>query len=119
MGSYRTSKRWTSRIFSPASAALAMFGTGSLLVAVQAALARPPATAARRRCWPPRWCSRPCTSSSTRCWCRPCSASSAASRFVQWLELISVFRWVGMAYAGSASVATLLFVTCANRAPAC
>jgi signal transduction histidine kinase len=40
VGSWRTSKRWTSRIASPAMAALAMFGAGSLLQAGIHALQR-------------------------------------------------------------------------------
>ncbi|HSW08966.1 sensor histidine kinase, partial [Aquabacterium sp.] len=40
VGSWRSSKRWTSRIASPAMAALAMFGAGSLLQAVLQALQR-------------------------------------------------------------------------------
>jgi hypothetical protein len=31
--------------------------------------------------------------------------------FFQLVDLFSVFRWVGMAYAGSAVVATLLYIT--------
>jgi signal transduction histidine kinase len=38
VGSWRTSKRWTSRIASPAMAAVAMYSAGSVLHALQAAL---------------------------------------------------------------------------------
>ena len=110
MGSYRSSKRWTSRIASPAIAALAMFCTGSLLHAVLARL-------------------------DAAGWSGPAPLLGAAmvfavlyflvgallmggsvrlkrnEAFFQLLDLISVFRWVGMAYAGSASIAALLYIT--------
>src|ERR1700739_3032129 len=38
LGAYRSSKRWSSRIVSPAMAALAMFASGSLLQALRSAL---------------------------------------------------------------------------------
>ncbi|MDT7833824.1 putative bifunctional diguanylate cyclase/phosphodiesterase [Aquabacterium sp. OR-4] len=107
VGSWRTSRRWTSRILSPAAGMLAMSASGTLL---QLALAR----------WP-----------------RPGAAALvllmlgvAAAYFVlgtqlvaavprlkrgepmlQWRSHLAAFRWVGVAYAGSAAVSALLLLT--------
>ncbi len=108
MGSYRTSKRWTSRLFSPASAALAMLAAGSLL----------------------HWALQQMASlgqSSVAVLLALALLFSAAyflvnamlvsgllqlkrgESFFQPAGLLSVYRWVGMAYGGSASLAALLF----------
>jgi diguanylate cyclase (GGDEF)-like protein/PAS domain S-box-containing protein len=109
VGSYRTSRRWTSRIASPAMAALAMFVTGSLLHAGQSALA-----------------SRGLDNAGLMV---VASVAFALAYFVvntllvttvprlkrnervQLSDLFGVFGWVGVAYAGSAAVAVLLYLT--------
>ena len=104
VGSYRTSKRWTSRIATPAMAALAMFTTGSLLHQVLGALAHSAGglilatmvfslgyfvintllvTAVARL----KRNERPFSS-----------------------DLFGMFGWVGIAFAGSAAVAALLYL---------
>ena len=109
VGSCRTSRRWTSRLFSPASAVLAMWVAGLLMQAALTALA-----------------ARGLTGAAVLL-----AAAMAASAlyflinavlvagvlqlkrgepFLQPAALFSVFRWVGLAYAGSASLATLLFL---------
>ena len=110
VGSYRSSKRWTSRLFTPACAALAMLSIGTLMQLVLAAMA-----------------ARGFGGAAVLL-----GASMAASAlyfvvnatlmtgvlqlkrgepFFQPMALFGVFRWVGLAYAGSASMATLLFLT--------
>ena len=109
VGSCRTSKRWTSRIASPAMAAVAMFCTGSLLQAVLDKL-------------------------STYQLMNDGMLLVAAMLFaityfvlntllitmvphlkrnsrLQLRDLLGSFGWVGIAYAGSASVAALLYLT--------
>jgi len=109
IGSCRTSKRWTSRIASPAMAAVAMFSAGSVLHALLGLL-------------------------------RSLDVVNAAVLLVTsmlfavayfmlntlmvtlvmrlkrneplvWREFLTSFGWVGIAYAGSASVAALLYLT--------
>ncbi len=110
MGSYRTSRRWTSRIVSPAIAAVAMLGTGSLL---DAALARIETSG---------WTDAATLLGATMVFAASYFLVSAqmingvprlkrGEPFFALRDLVSVFRWVGMAYAGSASIATLLFIT--------
>jgi diguanylate cyclase (GGDEF)-like protein/PAS domain S-box-containing protein len=109
MGSYRSSRRWTSRLGSPASAALAMWSTGTLQ---QAALG-----------W---WGGAGDAGAAVLLACTLVCAVlyffvnavltagllhlKRGEAFFQPLGLVSVFRWVGLAYAGSAAVATLLHV---------
>jgi diguanylate cyclase (GGDEF)-like protein/PAS domain S-box-containing protein len=108
VGSWRTSKRWTSRIASPAIAGLAMTLVGSAFEAlVGGAQQRPLANAG---------------------WLITGSMLLALSYFVvntmliaavprlkrgeypTWADLIGVFGWVGVAYSGSAVVAALLYL---------
>ena len=109
MGSFRTSKRWTSRIVSPAIAALSMLGAGSLLTWVVEHLSnfvRDDAAAL--------------LASSmgfaalyfvlTALGVAGVSRLKRDEPFFQWRGLFSVFRWVGFAYAGSAALATLLYL---------
>ena len=110
LGSYRTSKRWTSRLFSPASATLAMLGAGGLLQASLAWLA-------------PRGFDGAATLlaatlvfSALYFWINASLVSGVLQlkrreAFFQPTALLSVFRWVGLAYGGSASLAALLFLT--------
>ena len=110
IGSYRTSKRWTSRIFSPAAGAVTMGSTGWTVDAVLQALHRLGWTGAA-----------PLLASAmlfaALYFLVSAHLTSGVMRlkrsepFFQGLAIVSVFRWVGMAYAGSASVAALLFLT--------
>jgi len=116
VGSWRTSKRWTSRIASPAMAIVSMFVAGSLLDAALDAL-------------------------QARGWYNDGLLMLAAMLFslayfvlntvlatlvihlkrnqpLVLRELMSNFGWVALAYAGSASVAALLYLTVAQSGPA-
>ncbi len=110
VGSLRTSKRWTSRLFSPASAALAMVVAGLALQALlDAASAQGFSGVATLM-------------AATMAVSLLYFAINVAlvtgvlqlkrgEAFLQPRALFGGYRWVGLAYAGSASVATLLFVT--------
>ena len=109
IGALRTTKRWSSRIASPAMAALAMAVAGSLLQALRDAMAR-------------------------HGWSNPGLLVVAAMAFalvyfafntllisalprlkrngsLQIRGLLGEFGWVGIAFAGSAAVAALLYLT--------
>ncbi len=105
VGSWRTSKRWTSRIVSPAMAALAMYLAGTLFTA---GLHRMPdnggllilATMAFGMVF----------------FLLNTLLVTAVPRLkrnerMQLSDLVSVFGWIGLAYAGSAAVAVLLYLT--------
>ncbi len=109
VGSWRTSKRWTSRIASPTMAALAMFAAGSALQAALAALK-----------------ARGLLDEGVLLVASMLFAIAyfaMNSVFVTMVihlkrderlrlrEFWSSFGWVGIVYAGCASVATLLFLT--------
>jgi diguanylate cyclase (GGDEF)-like protein/PAS domain S-box-containing protein len=108
VGTVRTSKRWTSRLASPALAAIAMFAVGGLFDAARAALERagPLSTAGLLA-----------LGIGTGMLYFPVNAAllsgvlrlKRGERFFQLADVISAFRWLGMAYAGSAAVAVLLF----------
>ena len=115
VGSWRTSKRWTSRIASPAMAIVSMFIAGTLLDSALTLL-------------------------RTRGWYSDGLLMTAAMVFsivyfvlntvlatlvihlkrnqpLVLREMLSNFAWVAIAYAGSASVAGLLFLTVAQSGP--
>ena len=105
VGSWRTSKRWTSRIVSPALAALAMYLAGTLFtvglnhMADNASLLIL-ATMAFGMCF----------------FLLNTLLVTAVPRLkrnerLQLSDLVSVFGWIGLAYAGSAAVAVLLFMS--------
>jgi diguanylate cyclase (GGDEF)-like protein len=106
----RSSKRLTSRIFSPANSALAMAVAG---LALHGVLARfeaggtvnaAPLTAATMAFAAIYFAiSIPCVAGVMRL--------KRGEPFWQWRRTLSDFRWVAMAYAGSACVASLLYVT--------
>jgi diguanylate cyclase (GGDEF)-like protein/PAS domain S-box-containing protein len=105
VGSWRTSKRWSSRIVSPAMAALAMFPAASLLALV---LPRSSANAAVLLVATMNF--------ALVYFLLNTLLVSAVPRLkrnerLQWSDLFGVFGWVGITYAGSAAVATLLFLT--------
>ncbi|MBI5716937.1 MAG: bifunctional diguanylate cyclase/phosphodiesterase [Burkholderiales bacterium] len=111
-GSWRTTRRWSSRIASPALAAIAMLGAGS---ALHGALAVVQAVHAPGQ-------------AQNAGWVIAATLVMALAYFVaisvllgilprlkrrEWLrgaDLVGVFGWVGMAYAGSAVVASLVFL---------
>ncbi len=105
MGSWRTSKRWTSRIASPTLAALAMFLAGSLfslvfhLVADNAGLLILATILF-----------------AVAFFVINTLLVTSVLRFkrserLQLSDLFSLFGWIGIAYAGSAAVAVLLYLT--------
>ena len=104
VGSWRTSKRWSSRIASPAMAALAMLSAGSVL---QVALERLGDSAGG-------------VISATMLFSLAYFAIntlliSAVARFKRnerlgVADLLGMFGWVGIAFAGSAAVAALLYL---------
>jgi diguanylate cyclase (GGDEF)-like protein/PAS domain S-box-containing protein len=105
----RTSRRWTSRLVSPAIALIAMLAAGGLL---QALLQQ----------WPPAgWGGAAALLLANMGFAALYFLLNALGvagvqrlkrneAFFQLFDLFSVFRWVGLAYAGSAAVATLLFL---------
>jgi diguanylate cyclase (GGDEF)-like protein/PAS domain S-box-containing protein len=110
VGSWRSSRRWTSRLFSPASATLAMALAGVLLQAGMAALdARGVGGAAVLL-------GATMLASAVYFFVNALNVAGVmhlkrGEPYFQPAGLFSDFRWVGLAYAGSASVATLLFFT--------
>jgi diguanylate cyclase (GGDEF)-like protein/PAS domain S-box-containing protein len=105
----RSSRRWTSRIISPAMVALAMYGTGTLLHAGLAALAA-------RRLEDAGLLVMAAVGSALGYWLVSTLLVTAVPRLkrnerLQWSDLFGVFGWVGVTYAGSATVAVLLYLT--------
>ena len=109
-GSWRTSRRWTSRIASPAIAVLAMASTGALLHAVLDALQRAGHDGAAATL-------AAALGFSVLYFAVNSVLMSAVLRLkrneplLQWLAPLADLRWVGLACAGSAAVAALLYVT--------
>ena len=108
VGSYRTSKRWTSRIASPAIAALAMFGSGSLLHALQRGLDALElgyggllVVASIAFAFVYFVCNTLLVTAVPRL---------KRNEALQWRDLVGVFGWLGIVYAGSAAVAALLYL---------
>ena len=105
VGSWRTSKRWTSRIASPAMAALAMFLAGSLFnlffgtVAGNAGLL----IVATMLFGIAFFVFNTLLVTTV--------PRLKRNERLQWSDLFSVFGWIGIAYAGSAAVAVLLYLT--------
>jgi diguanylate cyclase (GGDEF)-like protein/PAS domain S-box-containing protein len=104
VGSYRTSKRWTSRIASPAMAALAMYAAGSVL---QLALQQMPGSAGGLIVATMLF--------SLAYFVMNTLLVTAVGRFkrnegLMAADLFGMFGWVGIAFAGSAAVAALLFL---------
>ena len=109
IGAYRTSKRWTSRLVTPAITAVSLAATGSLL---QPALQRLAGGAE-----PDAATVLAATLAFAALYFVVNGLLLAGVQhlkrnepFFQWLNMFSLFRWVGLSYAGSASVAALLFV---------
>ena len=109
VGSWRTSKRWTSRLFSPATAAIAMFAAGSLLNATMGSLAT-------RGLGDAGYLVVATMAVSLAYFVINALMVTAVLRLkrgerLQLSDLFGVFGWVGIAYAGSAAVAVLLYLT--------
>ena len=109
IGSWRTSKRWTSRIASPAMACVAMFSTGSLLQAGIAA-------ARTHGLYSPGLLLVATMLCAVLYFVFNTLLVTAVPHLkrCQWpvpRELFGNFGWIGITYAGSASIACLLFLT--------
>lgn len=109
IGSWRTSKRWSSRLVSPAMACVAMFGTGSLLHAGIAA-------ARTQGLYSPGLLLVATMLSAVLYFVLNTLLITAVPHLKrnQWpalREMFGNFGWIGITFAGSASVACLLFLT--------
>ena len=109
VGSSRTSNRWTSRIASPAMAAMAMFGAGSMLQALLDAMQRTGFTNEGLVVVA-------VIAFSLVYFLLNTLLISAVPRLkrsepFQPADLVGIFGWVGIAFAGSAAIAALLFLT--------
>ena len=109
IGSWRTSKRWTSRIASPAMACVAMFSVGTLLQATVGA--------ARTLGW---YSAGLLLAATMLCAVLYFLLNTVLITAVPYLkrnqrpvlrEMFGNFGWVGITFAGSASIACLLFLT--------
>lgn len=111
VGSYRTSKRWTSRIASPAMAALAMYAAGSVL---HLALRQMPGS--------PGGLVIATILFSLAYFVLNTLLVTATGHLkrnerFQAADLFGLFGWVGFAFAGSAAVASLLFLVYRQSGP--
>ena len=109
VGAARTSKRWTSRIGSPAMSALAMYASGTLLFAATGELERL------------GWFNDGVLMVAAMAFSLGYFVVNAMlvtalpllkrNERLLWAHLVGVMGWVGFAYAGSAAVAALLFLS--------
>jgi diguanylate cyclase (GGDEF)-like protein/PAS domain S-box-containing protein len=108
VGSHRTSKRWTSRIASPAMAALAMFASGSVLQALRGALTALELNNGGLLVV----VSMVFALAYFTCNTLLVTAVPRLKRneALQLRDLVGVFGWLGIVYAGSAAVAALLYL---------
>lgn len=108
VGSWRTSKRWTSRLGSPAMATLAMFGAAQLFVAARAALTDHGLSGTV-----PMLALAMVIGGVYFVFSATLMGGVARLRrgehLLQLGDLMGAFRWVGLAFSGSAMVATLLY----------
>ena len=108
VGAWRTSKRWTSRIGSPAMSALAMYASGSLLFATTGLL----------ESW--GWFNDGVLMVAAMAFSLAYFVLNSVlvtalpllkrNERLLWSQLVGVMGWVGFAYAGSAAVAALLLL---------
>ena len=105
VGSWRTSKRWTSRLASPAMAGMAMFGAGSLLHWAMAATGAAPGLliVATMACALTYFAGNTLLVTTVLRLKRNLPFSFS--------DLVDVFGWVGIAYAGCAAVSALVYLT--------
>jgi PAS domain S-box-containing protein len=109
VGSYRTSKRWTSRIGSPAMATLAMFAAASLFQAGRAALmSGQQVSAVPLLAWALFIGLVYFILSATLM--GGVARLRRGEHLLRLSDLLGAFRWVGLAYAASAVFATLLYI---------
>jgi diguanylate cyclase (GGDEF)-like protein/PAS domain S-box-containing protein len=109
VGAYRTSRRWTSRLASPAMAALSLLITGSALhAALNALQARGWGDAGLVIVAAVVFAVAAFTLNTLLV---TMVARLKAGRGLDLSDLFSVWGWVGIAYAGSAAVAGLLWLT--------
>ena len=109
IGAYRTSRRWTSRIATPAMACVSMFTTGSLFEAATAA-----AQASGHHSAALLLAGTMATAVLYFCVNTSLSAAVPYLKRNEWpsaREMFGNFGWVGITFAGSASVACLLYLT--------
>jgi diguanylate cyclase (GGDEF)-like protein/PAS domain S-box-containing protein len=108
VGASRTSTRWTSRIASPTMAALAMFGSGSLLQALRRGLD------ALEFGSDALLIVVSIVFAIAYFLCNTLLVSAVPrlkrNQPLQWRDLMGVFGWLGIVYAGSAAVAALLYL---------
>lgn len=109
VGSYRTSRRWTSRIASPAMAAVAMFSAGSLLHAALDALRRHGLDSdglllAGAVCFALAYFVVNTVMVTM-------VARLKSNEPLRLRSFIDSFGWLGVAYAGNASVASFLYLS--------
>ena len=109
VGAYRTSKRWTSRLASPTMAALSLLITGSALHAGLNALQASGLGNAGLVIVSTVVFAVLCFTLNTLL--VTMVARLKAGRGLDLSDLFSVWGWVGIAYAGSAAVAALLYLT--------
>lgn len=109
VGAFRTSKRWTSRLGSPAMATLAMFAAGSALTGGQRALAargytgEVPLLALALGVGLLYFILSATLIGAT-------ARLRRGQHLLHMSDVLGAFRWVGLAYAGSAVFATLLYL---------
>jgi diguanylate cyclase (GGDEF)-like protein/PAS domain S-box-containing protein len=105
VGALRTSRRWTSRIATPAMAAVAMYSAGSL---VDALLDRASTNAGVLIVATMAFALAYFVVNTLLISAVP---RLKRNQRLQWADLIGMFGWIGIAYAGSAAVAALLYLT--------
>ena len=105
IGSWRTSKRLSSRIVSPMMAALAMFGVGSV---AQLMLEKVAGSAGLLIVTMMVFALAYFVANTLLVTAVP---RLKRNERLQWSDLFGVFGWIGIAFAGSAAVAVLLYLT--------
>ncbi len=105
IGSWRTSKRLSSRIVSPMMAALAMFGVGSV---AQLVLTQVAASAGLLIVTMMVFALGYFVANILLVTAVP---RLKRNERLQWSDLFGIFGWIGIAFAGSAAVAVLLYLT--------
>ena len=105
IGSWRTSKRTSSRIVSPMMAALAMFGVGSV---AQQVLEKVAGSAGLLIVTMMAFAMGYFVANTLLVTAVP---RLKRNERLQWSDLFGVFGWIGIAFAGSAAVAVLLYLT--------
>jgi PAS domain S-box-containing protein len=109
VGSYRTSKRWTSRFGSPAMATLAMFAAASLFQTGRSVLMPGmPVSTVPLLAW--ALCIGLVYFVLSATLMGGVARLRRGEHLLRLSDLLGAFRWVGLAYAASAVFATLLYI---------